>query len=85
MVDPNGIGVTVGLLHTGKAYPDDLDATGVLYHYPSTERVGHDAAEISATVPDQHPLNRYPVWFESNGQNVVSIEIPIRNGSMGLR
>jgi hypothetical protein len=47
---PNGTGVTVGLLHTGTAYADDLDDTGVLYHYPHTRRPpGRDLAEIAAT------------------------------------
>ena len=31
-------GVTVGLLHTGATYPDDLSDDGVLYHYPVTGR-----------------------------------------------
>jgi putative restriction endonuclease len=31
-------GVAVGLLHTGRHYDDDIDDTGVLYHYPTTQR-----------------------------------------------
>jgi putative restriction endonuclease len=31
-------GVAVGLLHTGRHYDDDIDETGVLYHYPTTQR-----------------------------------------------
>jgi putative restriction endonuclease len=43
-------GVTVGLLHTGSAYPDDISEDGVIYHYPKTARPpGRDANEISAT------------------------------------
>jgi putative restriction endonuclease len=43
-------GVTVGLLHTGSSYADDLSDDGVLYHYPSTNRPrGRDLAEIEAT------------------------------------
>ncbi len=43
-------GVTVGLLHTGSSYADDLSDDGVLYHYPSTNRPGgRDVAEIEAT------------------------------------
>lgn len=42
-------GVTVGLLHTGEKYDDDLSDSGVLYHFPSTGRRGKDAAEIDAT------------------------------------
>jgi hypothetical protein len=46
----DGTGVTVGLLHTGTAYADDLSDDGVLYHYPSTNRVrGRDLSEINAT------------------------------------
>ncbi len=46
----NGTGVTVGLLHTGTAYADDLTDDGVLYHYPSTNRPAtRDLAEVDAT------------------------------------
>lgn len=31
-------GVAVGLLHTGQHYDDDIDESGVLYHYPTTQR-----------------------------------------------
>ena len=42
-------GVAVGLLHTGKHYDDDVDDTGILYHYPTTERPpSRDANEIQA-------------------------------------
>ena len=42
-------GVAVGLLHTGKHYDDDVDETGILYHYPTTERPpSRDANEIQA-------------------------------------
>ena len=42
-------GVAVGLLHTGKHYDDDVDETGILYHYPTTERpASRDANEIQA-------------------------------------
>ena len=43
-------GVTVGLLHTGTSYADDLSDDGVLYHYPATNRPrSRDLAEINAT------------------------------------
>jgi putative restriction endonuclease len=42
-------GVTVGLLHTGSSYADDLFDDGVLYHYPQTAMSGRDAAEAEAT------------------------------------
>jgi putative restriction endonuclease len=46
----DGTGVTVGLLHTGASYADDLSDDGVLYHYPATHRPrGRDLSEIEAT------------------------------------
>jgi putative restriction endonuclease len=43
-------GATVGILHTGRHYADDLSDDGVIYHYPKTSRPGaRDAAEIQAT------------------------------------
>ena len=42
-------GVAVGLLHTGKHYDDDVDETGIIYHYPTTDRpASRDANEIQA-------------------------------------
>ncbi len=46
----NGTGVTVGLLHTGTSYADDLSDDGLLYHYPATNRPkARDLSEINAT------------------------------------
>jgi putative restriction endonuclease len=46
----DGYGVTVGLLHTGEYYPDDLSNSGVVYHYPKTNRPpSRDFGEIQAT------------------------------------
>lgn len=43
-------GVTMGVLHTGAHYPDDLGEVSALYHYPRTNRQpGRDASEIAAT------------------------------------
>ena len=43
-------GVTVGLLHTGRSYADDMSADGVLYHYPSTNRAAsRDVSEVAAS------------------------------------
>jgi putative restriction endonuclease len=43
-------GVTVGILHTGRHYEDDLSDDGVIYHYPKTSRPpARDAAEVQAT------------------------------------
>ena len=45
--DPRGI--TVGVLHTGRHYADDLTDERILYHYPRTTRGGRDSVEINAT------------------------------------
>jgi hypothetical protein len=48
-VSPNGKGVAVAVLHTGRHYPDELGDQGMLYHYPRTNRpVGRDRAEVEA-------------------------------------
>jgi putative restriction endonuclease len=49
-VTQNQLGVTVGLLHTGISYADDLTDDGVIYHYPATDRgLGKDLAEVDST------------------------------------
>lgn len=46
----SSLGVTTGLLHTGVHYPDDLSETGIIYHYPQTNRPpSRDEGEIEAT------------------------------------
>ncbi|MGW1038710.1 HNH endonuclease [Streptomyces sp. NPDC002547] len=43
-------GVTMGVLHTGAHYPDDISDDDVIYHYPTTGRgPGRDESEITAT------------------------------------
>jgi len=43
-------GVTMGLLHTGIHYPDELSSNGLIYHYPATNRPpSRDASEVAAT------------------------------------
>jgi putative restriction endonuclease len=45
----NGYGLAMGLLHKGDLYPDDFDNTGVIYHYPFTNRPqSRDMGEITA-------------------------------------
>ncbi len=39
-------GVAVSVLNTGRRYADDLDDDGIIYHYPTTGRIGHDQSEI---------------------------------------
>jgi putative restriction endonuclease len=42
-------GIAVGLLHTGRHYPDAMDEHGVIYHYPTTNRSpGRDQSEVDA-------------------------------------
>lgn len=43
---PNG--AAVSFMHTGKNYDDELSSTGLIYHYPRTNRAGHDESEIAA-------------------------------------
>src|SRR5262245_12683837 len=48
-------GVTVAILHTGEHYPDDLSGSGLIYHYPTTNRGGsRDQNEIDATKAAKH-------------------------------
>jgi len=47
---PDGVGVTVAVLHTGTSYPDDLSDDGMLYHYPLTRRQeARDRSEVEST------------------------------------
>ncbi|WP_386765871.1 HNH endonuclease [Longivirga aurantiaca] len=42
-------GVAVGLRHTGRHYADDLDESGIVYHYPKTRRAGsRDSGEVES-------------------------------------
>ncbi len=56
-------GVTVGLLHTGSAYADDLSEDSAIYHYPKTQQAGRDQAEVDATKAAARLL--LPVFFIS--------------------
>ena len=49
LVSRNPTGITVGVLHTGRVYADDLSEDGVTYHYPKTVRKGRDVPEVEAT------------------------------------
>jgi hypothetical protein len=50
LLSNDGEGVTVGVLHTGSSYPDDLGEDNVIYHYPKTNRpLGRDLSEVKAT------------------------------------
>ena len=71
-IDP--VGVAVGLLHTGKHYDDDIDDTGVLYHYPTTNRPElRDQNEIEAI----KNLAKYnlPVFVIRNVGNFRKIDL----------
>lgn len=45
---PGGVGIAVGVLHTGKTYADDLQDDGLIYHYPETDRGRKDQREAEA-------------------------------------
>ena len=45
----DGGGVAISLLHTGEFYPDEISEDGLVYHYPVTEKPGHDKSEIEST------------------------------------
>jgi hypothetical protein len=46
----DGEGITVGVLHTGSSYADDMSQESVIYHYPKTGRPpGRDLSEVNAT------------------------------------
>lgn len=49
-VAPDGAGVTVSLMHSGKVVPDNLTDDGLIHLYPDTGRPrGNDITEVSAT------------------------------------
>jgi putative restriction endonuclease len=56
-------GITVGLLHTGSTYADDLSEDSAIYHYPQTDQSGRDEAEIAATKAAARLV--LPVFFVS--------------------
>jgi hypothetical protein len=64
--------VTVGVLHTGRHYPDDLSETALLYHYPETDRrPGRDESEIDAT--KAAAVLRLPVFVVLQEANLRTI------------
>jgi hypothetical protein len=67
-------GVAVGLLHTGKHYDDDVDETGILYHYPTTDRTAsRDANEIQAI--KNAKLFGIPVFVVRNLDGAKKVEL----------
>lgn len=62
---PDRAGITVGLLHTGRHYADDLATDSLLYHYPVTRRAGRDAYEVAAT--KNAAALRIPVFIITTG------------------
>ena len=49
-LSPDGMGVTVGILHTGRHYPDDLSDDGVIYHLSRHCHVNQNWADLGATL-----------------------------------
>jgi len=67
-------GVAVGLLHTGKHYDDDVDETGILYHYPTTNRPpSRDANEIQAI--KNAKVFGIPIFVIRNLGNAKKVEL----------
>jgi hypothetical protein len=67
-------GVAVGLLHTGRHYDDDVDETGILYHYPTTDRpAARDANEIQAI--KNAKILGIPVFVIRNVGNAKIVEL----------
>lgn len=67
-------GVAVGLLHTGRHYDDDIDESGVLYHYPTTQRPeARDNNEIQS-IKNAKSLN-LPVFVIRNVGNRKKIDL----------
>jgi len=48
-ISPETHGVTVGVMHRGDRYPDDLYDDGIIYHYPRGKTLTTDVREIAAT------------------------------------
>jgi putative restriction endonuclease len=69
--------VTVGLLHTGSSYADDLSEDGVLYHYPATHRPrGRDLAEIEATkAAGRLSLPVFVITYPSPGSAIRDVHL----------
>lgn len=69
--------ITVGILHTGSHYPDDISDDGVIYHYPSTNRVqGRDRAEVEATkTAGRLGLPIFMIAYPTIGSTVRSVRL----------
>ncbi|MBI3159681.1 MAG: HNH endonuclease [Chloroflexi bacterium] len=68
----DGNGVAVAVLHTGRTYSDDLDDSGVIYHYPYTDRPeARDKGETEA-VKNCHRWN-VPIFVITHSENNVSL------------
>lgn len=73
---PSGGGVAVGLLHTGSSYPDDVDDDCVIYHYPTTEVPGTDAADVEATkAAHQLKLPLFVVTYPSSSSSKRDVHL----------
>ena len=47
-ISEDDYGLTVGVLHTGASYDDDMDDYGGLYHYPVTKQSSTDQNEVES-------------------------------------
>ncbi len=72
----SGIGIAVGLLHTGSSYADDLFDDGVIYRYPVTSRGERDRNEIAAMKACiQHSLPVFVVITPSPGASTRDVRL----------
>ena len=65
-------GVTVGVLHTGRSYADDLLPDGIVYHYPHTTVPGRDAQEVGATKAAKNWRSRCSSWSNLTQRHAAS-------------
>ncbi len=72
-----GSGVTVGVLHTGASYADDLSEEAILYHYPKTARPqARDRSEIEATKEARRlQLPVFVITYPSPGSSVRHVSL----------
>ena len=72
---PGGVGIAVGVLHTGKTYADDLQDDGLIYHYPETDRGRKDEREAEALKFAEY--YRLPIFvvLHSNKQSLRDVKL----------
>jgi hypothetical protein len=76
-ITKDGEGITVGVLHTGSSYADDLAEDCIIYHYPQTRRpAGRDHAEINATkAAGRLGLPFFVITYPTLHSNVRNVQV----------